>query len=120
MSSPSKLRLASSGPGGDGGVAGLVFTKLPVPPKTLGTAGGFADCRPDVRGGSGPKSPGAAVLATGASFAFSARMLGGRSEHEASSMHPAINAPGAARRARCRRLAGSVIFSGDRLYWAAM
>ena len=60
------------------------------------------------------------VFLMASSTYVSARMLGGRSEHEASSMHPAINAAGAVRRVPRRGLARSVMFSGDRLYWAAM
>src|SRR5437868_9337979 len=37
MSSDSKLRLASSGPGAAGGAGGLGFTKVPVPGKTFGS-----------------------------------------------------------------------------------
>src|SRR5450432_1928115 len=121
MSSPSKLRLASSGPGGGGAAAGLVFTKLPVPAKTFDTAGGFSAGGVAGPLGRGPNWPtGSAAAATGASFALSVRMLGGRSEHEASSMHPAIHAASAGDRVRYGGLAGSVILSGDRLYGEAM
>src|SRR6187455_1223629 len=42
MSSDSKLRLASSGPGGSGGAGGLGFTKMPVPGKVFGSMKPFS------------------------------------------------------------------------------
>src|SRR5687767_9779790 len=67
MSAASKLRLASSGPGGAGGLAGTRFVKRPVPGKTRASAvvvwdGGGVPAADAAGAGAGAAAAGAASV----------------------------------------------------------
>src|SRR6185295_14387334 len=105
MSALSKLRLASSGPEGAGGDAGLLLMKTPVPGKVLTPVGG---CDP-----SAPTCGPAPAIAVGTAGAFAASSGWARDRRLCGSMEqpPIRRATAQAVRKRCRDMVLSTYFA---------